>query len=943
MDSAHDPTGVETLTVNAADGASIYDAAGNAAVANQSGTDNQITMNDQSGPTVTYVDSSTSSTLYGIGATINVKIIFNETIVVTGTPQLTLTTDVAGSGTTAVNYNGTITSENSGTNNTMNFTYTVAEGDNSSDLDYASTSALALNGGTIKDSAGNDADRTLASPGAANSLGANKALVIDGIKPTMTITAAEVSDGDTSNDATLSLTFTSSESTTDFVVGDITVTNGSLGTLSGSGTTYTATFTPTGGAQAGLACTIDVAADTFTDAAGNGNTVADQFNWTYDNVAPTILDVSSSKVNGSYKAGEQIPITIQFSESVTVTGTPQLTLETGATDRIAGYTSGTGSSILTFTYTVQSGDTSSDLEYVNTSSLALNSGTIKDSAGNNATLTLPTLAASGGTNSLAANKDIVIDTTAPASFTVGTVESTGGTVESGYWNSTNTGLNISLNLPNDSTLVGGTIQLLVRQTAESPIPWSSATNLDSAYTIQSGDINGSKTLSVTSTVFEGLSIFIENFTMEFNATITDSAGNATTLTKSSDQIHIDQTAPSFSSVAAADGAYKAGDVIDITVTWNESVYVTNTPTLTLSNSATASYDSGDGSTSLVFKYTVGGSDNETNDLSVSSYSGTIQDEAGNAAGAVSGDLGNVIIDVTAPTATISYSSNGPYKNGETVVITATFSEDISDNPVMQIAITGSSTLGNVTATNMTKTSSTVYTYSYSVPTGDGTGTITLSTGTDTAGNVITASPTNNTFEVDNTAPSINAIATSDFSWGAILNATEDDSDGTVSVTTVGVEDGQTLTITLNSATYTNTISSNATTVTISAAGLQALTNGQSYTMTADVSDLAGNAAPQVTSASFSVDRTAPTVSNVTSTDNNGTYKLNDLIHIDVVFTEAVDVTGTPQLTLETGSSDAVVNYSSGTGTTTLTFEYTVGTGHTATDLDYTSTTALALN
>ena len=79
---------------------------------------------------------------------------------------------------------------------------------------------------------------------------------------------------------------------------------------------------------------------------------------------------------------------------------------------------------------------------------------------------------------------------------------------------------------------------------------------------------------------------------------------------------------------------------------------------------------------------------------------------------------------------------------------------------MQIAITGSSTLGNVTATNG-KTSSTVYTYTYSVPTGDGTGTITLSTGTDTAGNVITASPTNNTFEVDNTAPSINAIATSE--------------------------------------------------------------------------------------------------------------------------------------------------------------------------------------
>ena len=40
----------------------------------------------------------------------------------------------------------------------------------------------------------------------------------------------------------------------------------------------------------------------------------------------------------------------------------------------------------------------------------------------------------------------------------------------------------------------------------------------------------------------------------------------------------------------------------------------------------------------------------------------------------------------------------------------------------------------------------------------------------------------------------------------------------------------------------------------------------------------------------------------------------------------VNVTGTPQLTLETGGSDAVVNYSSGTGSNTLTFNYTIGAG-----------------
>ena len=98
----------------------------------------------------------------------------------------------------------------------------------------------------------------------------------DTTPPTMTITADEVSDGDSSADATLSLTFTSSESTTDFEEADITVTNGALSDFSGSGATYTATFTPTGDG----ACTIDVAGSTFTDAAGNNNTAADTFDWT---------------------------------------------------------------------------------------------------------------------------------------------------------------------------------------------------------------------------------------------------------------------------------------------------------------------------------------------------------------------------------------------------------------------------------------------------------------------------------------------------------------------------------------------------------------------------------------------------------------------------------------------------------------------------------------
>ena len=92
----------------------------------------------------------------------------------------------------------------------------------------------------------------------------------------------------------------------------------------------------------------------------------------------------------------------------TTSGTPQLTLETGSSDAVVNYASGTGGTTLTFNYTIASGHTSSDLDYASTSALALNSGTIKDAAGNSATLTLAT---PGQSNSLGANKALIVDTT----------------------------------------------------------------------------------------------------------------------------------------------------------------------------------------------------------------------------------------------------------------------------------------------------------------------------------------------------------------------------------------------------------------------------------------------------------------------------------------------------------------------------------------------------
>src|SRR5207253_1313459 len=110
-----------------------------------------------------------------------------------------------------------------------------------------------------------------------------------------------------------------------------------------------------------------------------------QKNITIDTTQPTVSSVSSTTANGSYNAGQSVAVTITFSEAVSVTGTPTLALNSGGS---ASYTSGSGSTTLTFTYTIGAGENSADLDYSATSSLALAGGTIKDTATNNATLTL---------------------------------------------------------------------------------------------------------------------------------------------------------------------------------------------------------------------------------------------------------------------------------------------------------------------------------------------------------------------------------------------------------------------------------------------------------------------------------------------------------------------------------------------------------------------------
>lgn len=117
----------------------------------------------------------------------------------------------------------------------------------------------------------------------------------------------------------------------------------------------------------------------------------------------------SVTANGTYGVGANIIIHAHFDEAVTVTGTPQLLLNVSG-GKLISYTSGSGTDILSFTLTAQSGDDTADLDYSNTDSLTLNGGTIQDSSGNAATLTLSSPGASG---SLSGQSNIVIHTIPP--------------------------------------------------------------------------------------------------------------------------------------------------------------------------------------------------------------------------------------------------------------------------------------------------------------------------------------------------------------------------------------------------------------------------------------------------------------------------------------------------------------------------------------------------
>ena len=156
---------------------------------------------------------------------------------------------------------------------------------------------------------------------------------------------------------------------------------------------------------------IELNGGTIEDASGNAanlnlNNVGSSAAVLVDGIRPAIVSVAAP-ANQVYTASDTLRFTVNFDDAVSVVGTPELTLAVGSAVLRAVYASGAGGSALTFDYTVTTGD--NDPDGVQITSLILAGGSINDTSGNAASLTL---------NNIADLTGVLVDALAPSGYSV---------------------------------------------------------------------------------------------------------------------------------------------------------------------------------------------------------------------------------------------------------------------------------------------------------------------------------------------------------------------------------------------------------------------------------------------------------------------------------------------------------------------------------------------
>ena len=489
----------------------------------------------------------------------------------------------------------------------------------------------------------------------------------------------------------------------------------------------------------------------------------------------------------------------------------------------------------------------------------------------------------------APSSGVTIDTTSPSNFSISSVSSTGGTdavITSGYYNATNTGIDITIHIANDDSLINGTVEVLTKTGNANFSSLQTETDID--------NINSDLTISIANSKLTNAVGWVDGNTMVFQAIINDHAGNPTTSTSNNPslQLIIDTTAPSLEDVNLVSNnpsgtLAKKGNTITLSFTSSESI---QRPTVTMSIDGSDVKDNVSISgtdTSWTATHAVG--DNENGNVT---YTIDYNDLAGNSGSQVTSGTGSVTVDTTAPILTPGTPITTPSK-------------------IIQPQYVFTSTEQGTITTNIFEG----FSATQVVNNNDGSFTITVTfneldegtyenktiTVTDAAGN-----PSNSLiipkFIIDTTAPDAPSFTSS-----TLTNITAPTITGTA-------EANSTVTLTVpNNAVYTTTAGSDgswsvALSSTTPDSGTLNLNLNDNNTITATATDAANNVS-DVATETLVIDTTAPTITNVSLASNNTT--------IVVTFSEAVYNSDSGSGSLEVGDFEFALSSSSNGGDATL--------------------------
>ncbi len=835
---------------------------------------------------ITSVAASPSTGDQGVGSTVTLTVAFTRALTFSGgTPTLSLN-----SGGTATYVGG-----NGGTAYT--FTTTVAAGQSAASLQATAYNA---NGGTTVDQFG-----TAASLGSVPAIAASPQ--IDGVAPTLAALAFSPSTGTLKAGASVAITLTASEPVT--VTGSPTLSTnlGPAAFNAGASTATSLVFAltvPAGQTASPVAVSaFNLGGGTVLDGAGNAlvqTLPAPGAAPNADGVAPVVSSVVFAPTSGFLGVGATYAISLAVSKSVTVTGSPALTMSDGSTAPLnAGASTPTS---LVFGGTVHAGATASPL---GVSSLNLNGGTIKDGPGNALNAAGATSAPTGGAPSADGVVPVVSYVHAsPPSGDEGAGQTITFTVATSKAVTVVGAPSLTLNDGRSAAFVAGS---------------STPTSLAFTYTVQPGDV--ASQLSVTAFAMNG-------------ATILDEASNALVATgavgvPTGGSPQVDGVIPVVSSVAFSpvSGTVPAGGTITITLALSKAITVTGAPSLTLSGGASAAYVPASSTpTSLAFTYTVqpGYAAAPVSVSGLSLSGATARDAAGNslnASGATSAPTGGApSADGVAPVvSSVSVSPQGADLGvGAAATFTLALSKAVTVSGAPSLTLTDGGSASYVGASS----TPTALAFRYAVRAGDvaqalGVSALSLNGGTvtDAAGNALVSSGAAGTPagapQVDGVAPTVSGLSAAAGTYGA---------GATVAITVAlskacSVSGGApVLTTPFGAATYSGAASGSQALVfdlVVPAGATGALTVGP---LTGTIADAAGN--PLVASGAtgivsgITLDGVAPVVASVTAAA--GSYFSGEQVLIAVATSKAVTVSGTPSLATSIGTATYLPGSSSAT-------------------------------